>query len=107
MRLLRVFENPKTPYVNSNILENVELSFCSNSFSKSKHECTLYRVVVVKTASLACLSLRPSTPAVGPISPSLTNTNGVVALGMDQCFQFVQFVSYPVCAGAQAFQMCS
>lgn len=60
MRLLQVFENPKTPYVNSNVLQGVELSFCSDSFSKSKHECTLYRDAALKAASPPCLSLRPS-----------------------------------------------
>lgn len=40
MRLLQVFENPKTPYVNSSVLQGVELSFCSDGFSKSEHECT-------------------------------------------------------------------
>ena len=62
-----------------------------------------------KSSTLPALPITPeqstalhrNTPAEGVILSDLTNNNDI-ALGMDQHFQFVLFVSYSVCIGVQA-----
>lgn len=51
------------------------------------------------------IALHPSTPVVGLIPPSLTNSNDIITLGKDQSSQFFLFVPHTVCVDIKAFQM--
>lgn len=52
-------------------------------------------------------ALHASTPVMGLILQSLTNPNGITALGADEGFQIILFISCIVCVGVEAFQIFS
>lgn len=53
-------------------------------------------------------ALRPSTPGVLLVPPSLADTKVIIALGTDQCLTFILFASHSMCVGVQqVYQMCS
>lgn len=52
-------------------------------------------------------ALLASTPVMGLILQSLINPNGITALGADEGFQIILFISCIMCVGVEAFQIFS